>query len=148
MDRDQFRDILRKYVLSGWFVSLGHGAYARAGQPVGWEGVLLGLQRLGGVSCHVGGLSALNRQGAAHFLPLGGEPHIRVMVVRKPPAWVQAIELDPALLFENRHLFADEATETGRTKHTGTRYTIFYTESQTVIKHLLSLESCWLRALA
>ena len=107
------RQLMRKYVLSGWFVSLGHGAYARAGQPVRWEGVLLGLQRLGGVPCHVAGLSALNRQGAAHFLPLGGEPHIRVMIVRRPPAWVQAVELNPALLFDNRRLFADEAAQTG-----------------------------------
>ena len=107
------RQLMRKYVLSGWFVSLGHGAYARAGQPVGWEGVLLGLQRLGGVPCHVAGLSALNCQGAAHFLPLGGEPHIRVMIVRRPPAWVQAVDLDPVPLFDNRRLFAEEATETG-----------------------------------
>ena len=46
-------------------------AYARSGHTVGWEGVLLGLHQLQGVPCHVGGLSALNRQGMAHYLPLG-----------------------------------------------------------------------------
>ena len=32
------RQLVHKYVLSGWLTPLGHGAYARAGQPVGWEG--------------------------------------------------------------------------------------------------------------
>ena len=40
------RQLVRKYVLSGWLKSLSHGAYAHPGQGVGWEGVLLGLQRL------------------------------------------------------------------------------------------------------
>lgn len=107
------RQLVRKYVLSGWLTSLGHGAYARSGQPVGWEGVLLGLQRLGNAACHVGGLSALNRQGLAHFLPLGGEQNIRVISVHRPPAWARAVNLIPALIFETRRLFTDQARETG-----------------------------------
>lgn len=116
------RQLVRKYMLSGWLASLGHGAYARADQPVGWEGVLLGLHRLGKVHCHVGGLSALNRQGGAHFLPLGGEPNILVMIARKPPAWVRKLNLDPALVFDTRRLFDDKADETGMvTLSTGIR---------------------------
>lgn len=102
------RQLVRKYVLSGWLTSLGHGVYARAGQPVGWEGVLLGLQRLGNMPCHVGGLTALNRQGAAHFLPLGGEQRIQVMGARKPPAWVRQMDLAPTLVFDTRRLFDDQ----------------------------------------
>jgi hypothetical protein len=106
------RQLVRKYVLGGWLTSLGHGAYARTGQPVGWEGVLLGLQRLGNIPCHVGGLAALNRQGAAHFLPLGSEQRIRIMSVRKPPAWVRSVKLAPTLLFDTRRLFNDQAVAT------------------------------------
>lgn len=68
------RQLVRKYVLSGWLTRLGHGVYARIGQPVG-------------------GIAALNRQGAAHFLPLGGEQRIQVMSVRKPPTWVRSVHL-------------------------------------------------------
>jgi len=50
----------RKYVLSDWLSSLSHGAYVRPGQAVGWEGVLLGLQRLVGVSCCNGILTQPN----------------------------------------------------------------------------------------
>ena len=106
------RQLVRKYVLSGWLTPLGHGAYARTGQPVGWEGVLLGLQLLGNVPCHVGGITALNRQGAAHFLPLGGEEQIRVMSTRKPPKWVRSVNLASTLVFDTRRLFNDEAMET------------------------------------
>jgi hypothetical protein len=71
--------------------------------------VLLGLQRLGNVPCHVGGLAALNRQGAAHFLPLGGEHTIQVMSARKPPTWVRSVDLAPTLVFDTRRLFSDQA---------------------------------------
>ena len=107
------RQLVRKYVLSGWLTPLCRGAYARPGQAVGWEGVLLGLQRLREVPFHVGGLSALNRQGLSHFLPLGGEQRIHVMSTRKPPAWVKAVSLDQELDFDTRRLFEDEARETG-----------------------------------
>ncbi len=107
------RQLVRKYVISGWLEPLCRGAYARPSHPVGWEGVLLGLQRLGGVSCHVGGLSALNRQGMAHYLPLGGEHRIQVMSCGKPPAWVTSIELPQELVFDTRRLFAENAREKG-----------------------------------
>ena len=110
------RQLVRKYVLSGWLKPLSRGVYARPGQVVGWEGVLLGLQRLAGVPCHVGGLSALNRQGLAHFLPLGGEKRIHVMSHRKPPAWVKAVALEEALVFDTRCLFSDDVREVGLTK--------------------------------
>jgi len=109
------RQLVRKYVLSDWLISLSHGAYARPGQTIGWEGVLLGLQRLVGVPCHVGGISALGRQGLSHFLPLGGEQRIHVMSFRKPPAWVKAIELEQELIFDTRRLFLESAREVGLT---------------------------------
>jgi hypothetical protein len=107
------RQLVRKYVISGWLEPLCRGAYARSGHPVGWEGVLLGLHRLGGVSCHVGGLSALNRQGMAHYLPLGGEHRIQVMSSGKPPAWVTSVELPQELVFDTRSLFAEDARGKG-----------------------------------
>ena len=107
------RQLVRRYVLSGWLQSLGHGAYARSGQAVGWEGVLLGLHRLAGRTCHVGGLSALERHGFAHFLPLGGEQKIHVMSMRRPPAWVKSVALQTELHFDTRRLFSDDTGEMG-----------------------------------
>lgn len=47
--------------------------FARSTQPVDDGGALLGLQRRGGLRFHVGGLSAFNGLGHAHYLPLAGE---------------------------------------------------------------------------
>lgn len=105
------RQLVRKYVLGGWLTPLTRGAYPRAGAPVTWEGVLLGLQRLGQLPCHVGGLSALNRQGLAHFLPLGGEPAIRVICAGRPPAWGRAVHPDQELVFDTRRQYTDQARQ-------------------------------------
>lgn len=107
------RQLVRKYVISGWLEPLCRGAYTRPGHPVGWEGVLLGLYRFGGVSCHVGGLSALNRQGMAQYLPLGGEHRIQVMSSGKPPAWVRSVDLSQELVFDTRSLFSEDVREKG-----------------------------------
>src|SRR5688572_29226764 len=65
--------LVRKYVTGHWLVPLARGVYARPAQPVAWQGLVLGLQRLGACPVHVGGVSALNLQGKAHYLPMGGE---------------------------------------------------------------------------
>jgi len=107
------RQLVRKYVLNGWLTSLTRGVYARPGYPVAWEGVLLGLHRLLGISCHVGGLSALNWQGKAQYLPLGGEKRIQVFIGRKPPAWVRSMALSEELVLYTRRLFSNDAGELG-----------------------------------
>ena len=66
------RGLARKYLASGWLVSLGYGAYARAGDTPQWASALAGLQaqkkRL-----WVGGPYALSLHGLVHYLPLGQE---------------------------------------------------------------------------
>lgn len=100
--------LVRKYVQSGWLLALGNRAYVRPGVPIGWEGVLLGLQRLGEFKLHLGGVSALSRQGLAHYLPLSGECLIRVWGQSKPPVWVAKLELDSQWAFHRRRLFATD----------------------------------------
>lgn len=109
------RQWVRIYVLGGWLIPLGRGVYARPTAPVNWEGALLGLQRLAGEPFHVGGISALNRQGFAHYLPLGGEPEIHVWGTARVPAWVGAVKLPERLVFHTRQLFDDDARELGIT---------------------------------
>lgn len=100
--------LVRKYVESGWLVPLARGVYARPAQPVVWQGVVLGLQRLAQRPVHVGGLTALNLQNLAHYLPLGGETTILLWNDASPtrlPGWVKAIELSPKLVFHSEQLF-------------------------------------------
>ena len=73
--------LVRKYVQSGWLNAVGSRVYARPGEPVTWEGVVLGLQKLAQLRLHIGGVSALNRQGLAHYLSLSGDASARPSVV-------------------------------------------------------------------
>ncbi len=101
--------LVRKYVTSGWLTALAHGAYSRQVSPVNWQGVVIALQRLAQQPIHVGGLSALNLQGLAHYLPLGGESRIHLWNhgrgFTRLPAWVLAISLSQQFVFHRQRLF-------------------------------------------
>jgi len=63
------RDLLVKYKNSGWLESFGRGAYIRSGDTVDWLGALYSLQHQLALPVHVGGKTALEMQGYAHYLP-------------------------------------------------------------------------------
>ena len=110
------RQLVRKYVQGNWLQALGRGVYARTQGTVTWEGVVLGMQRLAGLPFHVGGVSALNRQGFAHYLPLGGENTSHLWGRGKVPAWVRAVSLPESLCFHTTRLFSEDADTVGITK--------------------------------
>ena len=112
-DQGYSRQLVRKYVQGNWLQPLGRGVYARAQGVVTWEGVVLGMQRLAGLPFHVGGVSALNRQGFAHYLPLGGENTIHLWGRDKVPAWVRAVSLQESLCFHTARMFAEDADSVG-----------------------------------
>lgn len=103
--------LVQKYLQSGWLTRLGSRVYSRPGQPVAWEGVMLGLQRLGGFQLHLGGVSALNRQGLAHYLPLGDSAVVHAWGRKRAPGWVEQLPLDVHWHFHRRKLFDGEAEE-------------------------------------
>lgn len=113
--------LVHKYVRSGWLLALANRAYARPGVPINWEGVLLGLQRLGGYKLHLGGASALGRQGMAHYLPLGGDFTVHVWGRAKPPAWLNTLALETHWAFHRRQLFAADIDESWVELPTGIR---------------------------
>lgn len=135
------RQWVRKYVLSGRLIPLGHGVYARPSSPVHWEGVVLGLQRLAEAPFHVGGVSALNRLGSAHYLPLGGEPEIHVWGNAKVRAWVTAVKLPERLVFHTGRLFDADVRELGLTTlQTSTRdWTIRISSAERAMMEVLSI---------
>jgi len=62
------KDLLKKYVSSGWLESLGYGAYKLAGDTVEWYGAIEALQKQKGSDIHPGGKTALILKGYAHYL--------------------------------------------------------------------------------
>ena len=101
--------------MHGWLTKLAHGSYALPGSPVTWEGVLLGLSKLGGLHLHVGGLSALSRSGDVHYLELGGESAIEVWSQSKVPTWATELQLRPSLKLHYGKLFREGLGERGLT---------------------------------
>jgi len=63
-------DLQRIYRNSNWLESVGNGAMIRKGDSVSYEGALFALQKQANLSIHIGGRSALNMSGKAHFLEL------------------------------------------------------------------------------
>src|SRR5579863_1280398 len=64
-------DLLAQYRKSGWVKAVGNGAVARAGDRIEWTGGVYALQEQLRLPIHIGGKTALEMQGYAHFLPLG-----------------------------------------------------------------------------
>jgi hypothetical protein len=63
------RDLLVKYKNSGWLEPFGRGAYIRSEDKVDWRGALYTLQNQLSLPVHVGGKTALQLKGYAHYLP-------------------------------------------------------------------------------
>jgi hypothetical protein len=100
--------LVKKYVQSGWLKPLGSRIYARPGQPVHWEGVVLGLQKLAEIALHLGGVSALSQQGFAHYLSLGGESHIQLWGQGVAPSWLGRLDLAARFSVHRRRLFSSD----------------------------------------
>lgn len=135
------RQLAQKYRENGWLDKLAHGCYALPGSQVTWEGVLLGLSRLGGVKLHVGGISALSRSADTHYLELGGESKIEVWSQKKVPGWVMEVRLKSVSFdFKYGKLFSASIDETGLVElKTGVRdWTLKMSSSERAILEFLS----------
>lgn len=103
------------HIGSGWLVRFGARAFIQPGSQVDWRGGLYALQIQLGMSVHVGGQSALELQGWAHYVPLG--QHKKVVLVSDRPEqlpswfrnhhWEVTLEHRCMLLFEQ---IPEEAT--------------------------------------
>ncbi len=122
------RQLVRKYVQSQWLQPLGRGVYARPQAELKWQGLVLGLQHFAHTPFHVGGVTALNLQGYAQYLPLGGDDKgesnksgnnktgsetIHLWGQGKVPAWVKAVAISETLIFHPRQLFDIPAQDVG-----------------------------------
>jgi hypothetical protein len=101
---DVSRQLQRHYQKSGWFESLGRGAFQRSGETVDWLGALYALQKQAGLNIHAGGRTALGLLGQAHYLELNAQT-IQLFAPRKTtlPPWFKHHEwgLKPELHHTN-----------------------------------------------
>jgi hypothetical protein len=128
------RQSVSHYAKQGWLVRLAHGVYARPNQAmltgtdrtIAWESMVLSMQQLMNYPVHVGGTTALAREGYGHYVPLKRQA---VYLYGRPvPKWAAAIQTDASLELRNCSLFrnldtalTEEAERPQRARSASTR---------------------------
>lgn len=79
---------------------------ARSAYGDSWEIPLLSLQWLMKYPVHLGGESALDVLGYAHYLSLGGKP--RVGFYGEAPSWLKRLPVGTQIVVRRRTLFGDD----------------------------------------
>jgi len=117
-DRGFERPLVDYYLRSGALVPVARGAYRRPGPPLKWEHLVYSLQELG-YTAHVGGRSALELQGFAHYLSMQGVKLIHLYGVKKLPGWVSKLDAPYQLTLHKVRLFDEAVPESITTKSFG-----------------------------
>jgi hypothetical protein len=79
-------------VKSQTLLILTPGVYVREASQVNWKGVVTSLQRMSLFPVHVGGLSALDQEGLAHYQSRSKHIHIELYAETALPAWLNKID--------------------------------------------------------
>jgi hypothetical protein len=109
MERQGYSRSLRsQYVASGWLEQPVRGTYRRPRGALRWEQVVISLQALLHLPVSVGGRTALDLQGYAHYLRQSN-PIIHLYSDTRLPAWVSKLPLDDRFKFHNRQRFMPES---------------------------------------
>lgn len=85
------RQLLRKYKQSGWVETPARGVYRRPGPPLRWQSVVASLARVVKPAPHIGGISALEQQGRAHYVPMGEKRPLYLYADKPLPSWVHVL---------------------------------------------------------
>lgn len=96
------------HVGSGWLVRFGPRAFVQAGDTVDWRGGIYALQAQLGMTVHVGGRTALELLGLAHFLPLGQRRKV-ILISDRPeqlPTWFKKHNWDVKVDHHSLALFS------------------------------------------
>ena len=100
------RALRRQYVSAGWLIQPVRGVYHRQRKIIGWEQIVISLQTLLQYPVSVGGRSALELQGYAHYLP--ASPDIRTIHLyteKKIPGWLSKFSGYANFISHNRSRF-------------------------------------------
>ena len=97
---------LARYAASGWLESPARGVYRRPGSPLKWQQVVVSLDRELAPPPHVGGLSALELRGYAHFLKPRGPGTIHLYSNEPLRGWVGKLSFKERFVEHRNRLFA------------------------------------------
>jgi len=99
--RGYYRSQRSKYVSAGWLEQPARGVFCRTRGVVSWEQVVISLQTLLEFPVSVGGRSALELQGYAHYLSQS-QKSIHIYCDKKLPTWVFKLDIEQTFISHNR----------------------------------------------
>lgn len=102
------------YLRRGYLEHVAHGAYRRPGAPLKWQHLVYSLQVLG-FNVHVGGRSALELKGLAHYLPFNKRQRVHLFREKKLPRWIFKTNVEVEFVEHSRGLFRDNENSIGLT---------------------------------
>jgi hypothetical protein len=98
------------YVASGWLTQPARQVYQRPRGSLNWQQVVISLQTLLRQESVVGGRSALELQGFAHYLPQDNK-ELHLYGPKRPPAWLDKLSLHVRFVYHNsERLFPNRGT--------------------------------------
>lgn len=111
MNRHGYSTSLRsQYVAAGWLQHPLRQVYRRAQTPLTWQQVVVSLQTFLVKNLIVGGRSALQLQGFAHFVPLSEMQKVYLYGPQRPPTWLDKLPLTTDFAYRNsQRLFGNPA---------------------------------------
>lgn len=111
LSRHSYSTSLRtQYVAAGWLEQPARSVYRRPRGTLGWEQVVISLQTLLEYPIAVGGRTALELQGYAHFLPRE-QSEIDLYGQTPPPSWLHKLPLNVHFRFHGSgRLFGSDLT--------------------------------------
>lgn len=102
-----------QYVSAGWLEQPARRVYRRPSGALTWQHVVISLQALLGHDLAVGGRTALELQGFAHYLPQS-QREVHLYGPKPPPKWVHQLPLSVSFRYHNSTpLFGDEPAPEG-----------------------------------
>ena len=133
-----YQQLVHEYEKSAWLHRIGRGAYAKAGDRIEWTGGLYAIQEQLRLPIHVGGKTALQMGGYAHFLPIGkgatvslfGLPDVRL------PMWFKQYQWGAKIRYIRTNLFDGEVNQ-GITKKEIGFYSVSFSAPERAIMEVL-----------
>jgi hypothetical protein len=102
-----------QYVAGGWLKQPARQVYWRPRGPLRWQEVVISLQTLLGYPLTVGGRTALELQGYAHYLAHQTK-EVHLYGPKRPPTWLNKLRLGVHFLYHNsQRLFGSEDVPRG-----------------------------------
>jgi len=103
-------ELQQSYRKGNWLKSIGKGAMLKSGDPLVLPGALAALQNVENLNIHVGGRSALELQGLAHYLQINNpETTLFVSGRVKLPLWFENNNWNTKIKLFRLSLFNDES---------------------------------------